>query len=117
MEEERTTRALPKSDITGYRRLKFSEFNDNGCDHLVAAIVEKAAADYVWGRNAELRHPEKGISVLRSEAETFFRSGWFEMLTGLDGDAVICGLERKVKAGCKRKHISRPCGTQSASSG
>jgi len=106
-----------KIDVSTYKRLKLSEFDDHGCDRLVLAIVEKAAEDYIWGRNAELKRPKNGPSVQRMNAEAFFRGPWFEMLTGLDGAAVIYGLERQVKAGCKRRHISRPSEQQNASSG
>ena len=106
-----------KIDTTNYVRLKLSEFDDRGCDRLVQAIVEKAVEDFVWGYRTEQKHPENGPSLLREQAERFFRSSWFEALTGLDGRIMLEGLKRQVKRDCRRRTISRPSGQRSASSG
>lgn len=114
---ENSSKATAKIDITDYKRLKLSEFCDVGCDRLAQAIVEKACEDWIHGRNKELKHPQNGKNLQRQQAERFFRSSWFEMLTGFDGATIIGHLERMVREGCKRKHISRPSAAQNGSSG
>lgn len=57
-----------------------------GYKELAAAIVEQAVWDY---RNA-LKHRKKS-EIHR--LEKFFRSGWFELLSDLDGETII----RKIK--------------------
>lgn len=59
---------------------------DEGYKELAAAIVERAVWDY---RNALKR---KHISEVHS-LEKFFLSGWFELLSDLDGETII----RKIK--------------------
>lgn len=64
--------------------------NDEGCAALVQAIVEGAVKDY-------LRAPP-GSRVFR-EAEKFFLSEWFGILTNTDGKTVLRELDRRKAKG------------------
>lgn len=61
-----------------------SELDTNGCLRLVEAIVKQARADVV---NA------KPGSVVRRDAENFFRSEYFTGLTGFDGKPLLKALQ------------------------
>ena len=72
------------------------EMNDKGVQNLIEGIVRQAADDYRNARRGELRSRDQGHyipSALKRECERFFRSSWFEMLTGLDGEAILEKLE------------------------
>lgn len=65
-------------------------------DKLVAAIVRQAAMDWQHAARAEKRARQNGYDVtsfVRVEVETFFRSRWFDDLTGLDGNEIIRQME------------------------
>ena len=77
-----------------YRRLTLDEMDERGCQHLIEGIVERAADDY---RNARMRERlTNHKSLVAEECARFFRSAWFEMLTGLDGEVVIEQLEKEL---------------------
>ena len=83
-----------KIKIDGYQRLKLENFNDDGCDALVRAICERAADDWRLGMKAEQKHPERGATRNRIDAEHFFLSNYFHLLTGLDGSWVLAKLRK-----------------------
>lgn len=82
--------------MDGYRRIRLSEMQDEGCIHLLEAIVVRAAEDFMLGRAYELKHPGQ-TSALRVEVEQFFRSRWFHKLTGLHGGYVLRKLYKEAK--------------------
>lgn len=63
-----------------------SELDTQGCLSLVEAIVKQARADVV---NA------KPGSVVRVDAENFFRSEYFTGLTGFDGKPMLKVLQEE----------------------
>ena len=62
------------------RTVRQGSYGD-GYDRLVFAIARLASSDVVYGS------PSKCLDAIR-----FFESAWFETLTGLDGDSIICKL-------------------------
>lgn len=65
---------------------------------LANAIVEVAAKDYKRALKYQYCHPDR--NEYRDEIdslERFFRSGWYEMLTDLDGEVLMTGIRRMVK--------------------
>ena len=88
----------PKCDMDGYKRLTLEEFTPDGADRLVKAIVVKAVQDYTIGLRSELKHPKRGASLMRVQAERFFISNWFNMLTGLNGKIIVRKLKKEVTA-------------------
>ena len=61
---------------------------DDSYIRLAHAVVVQAAKDYDaeldWFRQTYLNHKSELQSL-----ERFFRSGWFELLSGLDGEALM----------------------------
>ena len=75
-------------DMQGYQRIQSpDQLNDDGVQMLIEAICVRAADDWRLGKLKERTYGHKSSMV--AETERFFRSGWFEMLTGLDGKAVL----------------------------
>ena len=65
---------------------------------LANAIVEMAVKDYKQALKYHFRHPEK--KKYRDEVadlENFFRSGWYGMLTDLDGELLMAGIRKMVR--------------------
>ena len=62
----------------------------DGYAELAAAIVERALIDY---RAALMERDETEISKLRK----FFRSGWFDFLSDLDGKILMAQIEGMVR--------------------
>ena len=67
------------------------EMDEHSAQILLQAMVRQAAWDVL--------HSKPG-SYVRIEAENFFRSAWFEMLTGLDGNLIL----QKLLAEYDKKH-------------
>ena len=66
---------------------------------LANAIVELAAKDYRTALKYHYKHPENAeYKANVAELEEFFLSGWFELLTDLDGRTLMINLRRMVKA-------------------
>lgn len=61
----------------------------NGYVELAAAVVERALLDY---KTACMSRDEPEIRALRK----FFRSGWFDTLSDLDGEILMAQIERMV---------------------
>ena len=65
---------------------------------LANAIVELAVKDYKQALKYHLAHPEKSSYAKDvAELEAFFRSGWYGMLTDLDGELLMQGVRRMVR--------------------
>lgn len=74
------------SDITNY-------------ENLANAIILQAAKDYrmaLKGLNANPRN--RSALAEKDEIERFFRSGWFSVLTSVDGEMLIRSLQKEVDA-------------------
>ena len=59
-------------------------------ENLANAIIAQAAHDY------EMSFTPRGKKIDRDEVVRFFRSGWYEMLTSVDPEFVIHGLNERV---------------------
>ena len=65
---------------------------------LANAIVELAVKDYKKALNPHRRFPgNKEYADEVTRLEQFFRSGWYGMLTDLDGEYLIAGVRRMVR--------------------
>lgn len=69
----------------------------NPYQNLADAIILQAVKDYrhVLRRYAAYPHNSE-VNRQRHELETFFRSGWFEMLTDLDGEILLEKLQAEI---------------------
>ena len=65
---------------------------------LANAIVELAVKDYKKALKQQYRFPNnKEYSDAVATLERFFRSGWYGMLTDLDGEYLMTGIRRMVR--------------------
>lgn len=65
---------------------------------LANAIVELAVKDYKTALKQHCRFPEnKDYRDTVAGLERFFRSGWYETLTDLDGEYLMIGVRRMVQ--------------------
>ena len=65
---------------------------------LANAIVELAVKDYKTALKYHFRHPNRQEYENNvAELERFFRSGWYGMLTNLDGELLMAGVRRMVR--------------------
>lgn len=62
---------------------------------LAAAIVERAVIDYRKALRRIRKHPKNEDALSdKAELERFFRSGWCEMLTDIDGELIIEKIQK-----------------------
>ena len=73
-----------------YKRITKEELSDEGVLNLVGAIVHAEVLDYEHACRS-------GNKSLMASNEKFFRSKYFHNLTGLDGQAIIDMVRRKVQ--------------------
>lgn len=65
---------------------------------LANAIVELAVKDYKKALKYHFHHPHrKEYADEVATLERFFRSGWYGMLTDLDGEVLMVGIRRMVR--------------------
>lgn len=65
---------------------------------LANAIVELAVKDYKKALKYHYTHPDKKEYSDEVESlERFFCSGWYGMLTNLDGEVLMVGIRRMVR--------------------
>ena len=65
---------------------------------LANAIVELAVKDYKIALKYHFRHPDKQeYENDVASLERFFRSGWYGMLTDLDGEYLMNGVRAMVR--------------------
>lgn len=65
---------------------------------LANAIVEMAVKDYKQALKYHFLHQDKEkYRAEVAELERFFRSGWYGMLTNLDGEVLMMGIRRMVR--------------------
>ena len=66
-------------------------------EKLANAIIIQAARDYRTALRKLRRNPRNHLAQAEAESiERFFRSGWFQTLTSLDGEVLIEKLHREV---------------------
>ena len=65
---------------------------------LANAIVELAVKDYKRALNQHYRFPNNNVYAIEvASLERFFRSGWYGMLTNLDGEVLMTSFRRMVR--------------------
>lgn len=65
--------------------------------NLANAIILAAAKDHRRALRRLKKYPwDKNAESVRKDCERFFRSGWFQTLTSLDGEVLIEKLHREV---------------------
>ena len=65
---------------------------------LANAIVELAVNDYKKALKQHFRFPDnQEYTDQVASLERFFRSGWYGMLTNLDGEVLMVGVRRMVR--------------------
>jgi len=65
---------------------------------LANAIVESAVKDYKKALKYHFKHPkDKDYAREVADLERFFRSGWYGMLTDLDGEYLMAAVRRMVR--------------------
>ena len=85
---------------------------DDPYRRLAAAIVEQATQDYQEDMEYLYENPDgrKKVDSIaeKLENEEFFRSGWYQVLCGIDGEQVIRQLRENAKAAVKKRiHIQK----------
>lgn len=76
----------------------------NPYEALANAIIIQAVKDYRHALGTLKYYPnDANANATRSECEVFFRSGWFELLTDLDGEVLIEKIQREVNRTEARK--------------
>lgn len=65
-------------------------------ERLANAIILQAVRDWKHAARRLRRHPEcLDARQWKEETERFFRSGWFSMLTKLDGEMLLSRLKKE----------------------
>lgn len=80
---------------------------DDPYRRLAAAIVEQATQDYQEAMEYLYENPDgrkKVDSIVEKlEDEEFFRSDWYQLLCGIDGEKMICQLRENAKVAVKKR--------------
>lgn len=72
--------------------------NSTDVERLCQAIIVQAAKDYRGALLKLKKYPSRqDIMDIKQEVEVFFRSGWYEQLTDVDGEYLIRKLQEEVK--------------------
>jgi hypothetical protein len=66
-------------------------------ENLANAIVMQAVKDYRGAAKSLKRHPNSNARSVLNECERFFLSGWFEALTGANGEFILKKLQQEDK--------------------
>ncbi len=65
-------------------------------ENLANAIILQAVKDYrIARKRAKHRPVKKEVKDMTQKCETFFLSGWFEMLTSIDGGMLLTKLQEE----------------------
>ena len=67
-------------------------------ERLANAIVLQAATDYRAALKAVKRNPNNRAALDNAlQIEKFFRSGWYQVLTSVDGEYLIRRLQEEIR--------------------
>ena len=67
-------------------------------ERLANAIILQAVSDYRVALKKIKAHPKNRDAINEAlEIEKFFRSGWYQMLTGVEGEFLIRKLQDEVR--------------------
>ena len=65
-------------------------------EKLANAIILQAVKDYMGALRILKKHPESiSAKSIKDEVERFFRSGWYQVLTEVDGEMLIRRLQEE----------------------
>jgi len=68
----------------------------DGYRELASAIVLQAVKDWRSAAKTLRKRPRYELAIkLKADCERFFRSGWFETLTNVDGRVILQKLKRE----------------------
>ncbi len=68
-------------------------------ENLANAIILQAVKDYRMALKSLKANPRNRTAMAdKDEIERFFRSGWFSVLTSVDGEMLIRSLQMEVEA-------------------
>ena len=69
----------------------------NPYENLANAIIIQAAKDYSKAlRRLRKCSRDRTAGCIKQDCERFFRSGWFQTLTSLDGDLLMEKIQKEV---------------------
>ena len=84
-----------KIDDTGYRRLRQSDLNIEGCINLIEAFLILLRRDYATAIvNYHANKADKDAEYHYNQLREFFLCEYFHQLTGLDGSAILSTFDR-----------------------
>ena len=73
--------------------------SDSGYKELANAIILQAVCDYRRSvRRLTRKLNDSQAHREKNDVESFFRSGWFQVLTGVDGKRLLSDLEKQMEA-------------------
>ncbi len=64
-------------------------------ENLANAIVMQAVKDYRGAQHSMRRYPNANAKAMIKDCEKFFLSGWFEALTGANGEFILKKLQQE----------------------
>ena len=80
------------------------QLNETGVNNLVCAIVKKAVDDWRDAKRKSRRnHGNKLLQGVIIDCENFFKSDYFEGLTGMDGKEFLKRLKKQSLEECRRE--------------
>ncbi len=66
-------------------------------ENLANAVIAQAAEDYRAALKKIKAHPKNKDAIDEAlQVERFFRSGWYQRLTNVDGEFLICKLQEDI---------------------
>ena len=74
-------------------------------ENLAEAVITLACKDYRKTYRRHLIHPTKETEIELNHERIFFRSGWFNVLTTLDGETILSRLEKEVRSKIKKVKV------------
>lgn len=86
-------------------RMTLEEISDEGALRLVEHILHQASMDYWRARGNRIKAGVTEPSGLETDCERFFRSRWFETLTGLNGKPILEELKSRIDRGDRPPRI------------
>jgi len=89
------------------------ELNQEGCDNLRAAVVEKAVKDYAKALKVLKKNPNNiDANATAGECELFFRE-YANAWTDIDGESIIRAVRERVSREESGRRIKKNAGRQS----
>lgn len=87
---------VKKHIATPNQTINTSSGYGNSYQNLANAIIQSAASDYRTVLKIIKKRPDMRKICKLDELEAFFHSGWFSILTNLDGDYILNRIKKEV---------------------